>query len=446
MEREFQIEFVPESNPPNLRICTTNKYPVHHRAGMNHNARFRDIRGMKELGEEFRDIGAANAGAEIMVRKFPLFIRLEGLDVRGANILKQEALARGCEAALTYGAVDFSAMETDVLLMGTVSGLESLAEKLQNQPFGLSDASEEISGLLSVFIEGVCGIILRDGSFLPSNRTRIMGVLNVTPDSFSDGGKYTNRERAIAHGIEMIREGADIIDVGGESTRPFSSSVSVEEELRRVIPVIEGLKEALEKEENIGGEKRVLISVDTRKLEVAKAALNAGAEMLNDINALRAEGMADLAASFEIPVVLMHMLGTPENMQRNPVYKDVVGEIIAFLRERKAFALEHGIERERIVLDPGIGFGKTTEHNLLIIKRLWEFTSIGQPILVGTSNKSFIGNTLSLPVEDRLEGTLATVALSVWNRASIVRVHNVKASRRVVLMTEAMRDAGLKDA
>ena len=419
------------------------KYLINTRTIMNYNARFRDIRSMDELMEEFREIGAADRGAKIMARKFPVFIRLERMDVRGANILKQEALARGCEAALTYGAVDFSSKETDVLLMGTISGIKSLADKIRNQLFGLSEAAEEIGELLSVFEEGVCRIRLKTGDYLSSQDTGIMGVLNVTPDSFSDGGKYSKRERAISHGIKMVEEGADIIDVGGESTRPFSSSVPLKEELRRVIPVIKGLKKALEENEELSGDRKVLISVDTRKPMVAKAAIEAGADMVNDINAMRADGMADIISTSGVPVIIMHMLGTPDTMQNNPVYRDVVGEIIAFLRERKELAIEHGIEREKIILDPGIGFGKTTEHNLIIMRRLWEFRSLGQPILIGTSNKSFIGNILNLPVEDRLEGTLATVAISVMNRVSIVRVHNVKAARRVALLTRAMRDAGV---
>jgi len=261
-----------------------------------------------------------------------------------------------------------------------------------------------------------------------------MGILNVTPDSFSDGGKFTSVEAAVRHGLRMIDEGAAIIDVGGESTRPFSEPVSQEEEIRRVAPVISGLRKEMQRRG-----LNAIISIDSKKPGVVEKALEAGAEIINDINALQTIGMAELAAEHEVPVVIMHMQGTPENMQQDPHYDDVIGEISEFLRDRMTFAIELGIRRERIIIDPGIGFGKTPEHNLEIMNRLSEFTKLGQPVLIGTSNKSFIGTTLDLPVDDRLEGTLATVAISVWNHASILRVHNVRACKRVMDMTLAMR-------
>jgi dihydropteroate synthase len=279
----------------------------------------------------------------------------------------------------------------------------------------------------------VCDILLKDGSVLSMARPMIMGVLNVTPDSFSDGGRYDSRDRAVQHGLDMIAEGARIIDVGGESTRPYADPVSQEKEIERVIPVIKELAKRLRNEGS-----NTIISIDSQKPEVVGKALEAGAGMVNDINGLRAGGMGEITADAEVPIVLMHMVGTPGDMQMDPTYKEVISEISEFLEERKRFAMELGIKRERIVLDPGIGFGKTTEHNLEIMNRLGEFRKIGQPILIGTSNKSFIGNTLNLPVEDRLEGTLATVAISVWNGASIIRVHDVRSARRVCDMTVAM--------
>lgn len=279
----------------------------------------------------------------------------------------------------------------------------------------------------------VCDILRKDGTILPMNKPVIMGVLNVTPDSFSDGGRYGTVERAVQRGLEMIREGAGIIDVGGESTRPFAVPVSLEEEKGRVIPVISELVREIE---HRGLD--AIISIDSQKPTVAEKAVEAGAGMINDINGLRVVGMGELAADAKVPIVLMHMQGTPQTMQDHPTYDDVVEEISGFLEERMRFGMELGIRRERIILDPGIGFGKTTEHNLAIMNRLREFRKIGQPVLIGTSNKSFIGNTLGLPVEDRLEGTLATVAISVWNGASILRVHDVRAARRVCNMTLAM--------
>ena len=402
---------------------------------MNHNPRFRDIKSRKDLEQEFKGIGVAHEGREIMAKKYPVFLRFDNVDGRGANILKQEILARGGEAAIAYDVLALTGSQTNVLVMGTISQIQSLADKLRSQPLGLKEIAGEIEELLEVYLHGVCDIELRGGGRLPTSRPHIMGVLNVTPDSFSDGGKHAAPEEAIAHGINMIQEGAEIIDVGGESTRPFSRSVTEEVELRRIMPVIKGLMKVMEEKA-----LKALISVDTRKPAVAKRALEAGAEMLNDINALRSEGMAEVVADYKVPVVLMHMKGTPKNMQVDPIYDDVVGEILAFLRERIEFALESGIKQERIIVDPGIGFGKTTEHNLIIMNRLREFTSLGQPVLVGPSNKSFIGNILNLPVEDRLEGTLATVALSVWNDASIIRAHDVKAVKRAVDMTLAMKE------
>jgi dihydropteroate synthase len=245
-------------------------------------------------------------------------------------------------------------------------------------------------------------------------RTFVMGILNVTPDSFSDGGLYSSTKTAIEHAKKMIENGADILDVGGESTRPGATPVSIEDELRRVIPVIAELSKL-----------DAIISVDTYKPEVAFKAVEAGARMLNDINGLRTKGMAEFAASTRLPVVVMHMHGTPRNMQDNPAYRDVVSDINSFFDERISFAVEHGIKKERIILDPGIGFGKKLEHNLEIIRRLREFKKHGLPLLIGPSRKSFLGAILGKPPSQRLEGTIAAVTASIINGADIVRVHDV---------------------
>jgi len=225
-----------------------------------------------------------------------------------------------------------------------------------------------------------------------------------------------------------VKDGADMIDVGGESTRPGAKPVSVEEELERVIPVIEGLKKEI----------KIPVSIDTYKPDVAEEALKKGASMVNDINGLRGKGMAEIVAKHKASVVIMHMQGKPRNMQNKPSYGDVVGDIIKFLRERCEFALDAGIPKDKIIVDPGIGFGKTTEHNLEIINRLMEFKSLGFPVLMGVSRKSFIGNVLGLPVEERLEGTLAAVTASVMNGADIVRVHDVKETKRAVQLADAI--------
>ncbi|VUT26395.1 MAG: dihydropteroate synthase [Candidatus Methanolliviera sp. GoM_asphalt] len=263
-------------------------------------------------------------------------------------------------------------------------------------------------------------------------RTLIMGILNVTPNSFYEGGRFLDAEEALEHGLKLVEEGADIIDIGGESTHPGALPVSAEEEERRILPVIRGLKNEID----------VPISVDTYKAEVAEAAIKAGASMINDISALRFdEKMVRVAAEYDVAVSLMHMKGTPRDMQSNPYYEDVMGEIISFLKERIKYALDNGISENKIVIDPGIGFGKRTgreiEDNCIILRRLKELKSFKKPILVGTSRKTFIGNICNKPLpEERLDGSLATVAIAVANGADIVRVHDVKETKSVVAMVD----------
>lgn len=262
-----------------------------------------------------------------------------------------------------------------------------------------------------------------------SSRTHIIGALNVTPDSFSDGGKFFKLEDAIKQGMKMTEEGADIIDVGGESTRPESDPVPIQEELSRVIPVISSLSKKID----------VPISIDTYKAEVAKQALDAGAQMINDISALRFDPeMKKVAGEFGVPIVLMHIKGTPKNMQADPWYEDVIVEITEYLKQSIKIACDAGIDSEKIMIDPGIGFGKRLEDNLNILKNLKRFSILGCPILIGCSRKSFIGKILDLPMEERLEGSLAALAVAVMKGANIVRVHDVKESKRVVSVVDAI--------
>ena len=256
-----------------------------------------------------------------------------------------------------------------------------------------------------------------------------MGILNVTPDSFSDGGCYLDVQRAVTHAALMVEEGATLVDVGGESSRPGASPVSVDEELARVLPVIRAIVDSVD----------VLISVDTCKAEVARQALEAGAHLVNDITALRADAaMASVVARMKAGLILMHIKGTPRTMQEAPQYDDVVSEVRASLQESIRIAEAHGVAAERIIIDPGIGFGKTMAHNLELLKRLAEFRSLDKPLLIGTSRKSFIGNVLGLPVDERVEGTAATVCWAIAHGADIVRVHDVKANVRAALMTDAL--------
>jgi len=262
-----------------------------------------------------------------------------------------------------------------------------------------------------------------------SGGSLVMGVLNVTPDSFSDGGQFLDTEKAIERGLQMVTEGAAIIDVGPESVRPGAKAVSTAEQIKRAISVISELNKKTD----------IAISIDSRNYEVAKAAVDAGAGIINDITALADERMAKLAAEKQMPVILMHMQGTPETMQAEPKYKDVVGEVLEFLLERAKQAQEFGITKEKIFIDPGIGFGKTAEHNLLLLKNIDEFVASGYRVLVGTSRKSFIGKiTGKEDPSKRIFGTAATVALCAAAGVSIVRVHDVAEMVEVVKVVNAI--------
>ena len=258
--------------------------------------------------------------------------------------------------------------------------------------------------------------------------TQLMGVVNVTPDSFSDGGLYLDPEAAVAHGRELAAAGAEILDVGGESTRPGAEPVGLEEELRRVIPVIQGLAAA-----------GCRVSVDTSKAAVAAAALDAGAEIVNDVTALRGDPeMADLCAERGATVVLMHMLGEPRTMQEDPRYEDVVADVKAFLPERLGTAVAAGIDESRVWLDPGIGFGKTGAHNMELLRRLGELRELGRPLVIGTSRKSFIGMVDGSPADQRLGGTIATSVLAAAEGADVLRVHDVAEVRQALAVAAAV--------
>ncbi len=273
--------------------------------------------------------------------------------------------------------------------------------------------------------------------FVLGKKTLLMGVLNVTPDSFSDGGKFFSVETAVEYAIQMEKDGADIVDVGGESTRPGAEPISMNEEMNRVLPVIEQLAGTID----------IPISIDTYKSEIARKALDVGASMVNDISALRDDkNLASAVAEYGVPICLMHMKGNPRNMQTNPVYNDIIREICDFLKERTEYALSCGIKKEKIIIDPGIGFGKRTgkgiEDNCEILKRLSKLKDLGFPILVGASRKTFIGNVCGkskpLPVSERLEGSLAAACLAVVNGADIIRVHDVKETRRCVDLVDSV--------
>lgn len=388
------------------------------------------IDDLESIRREMREIGSTPQGIERMCTKGILrLVKVEGVKTPAANIMKQEMLACGGEVATSREVVTLETERTDVLVMGTLKQFERFLEKLRLQPFGLKKVADEIETALKNYdFNGVRRMDCAGKTLTFGERTLIMGILNVTPDSFSDGGRYMSLDAAVARAEEMAEEGADIIDVGGESTRPGADPVDEEEEKRRVLPVIEEIAKRID----------LPISIDTYKPSVAREAINCGASIINDITALSNPEMISLAAETKVGVVLMHMKGTPKTMQLSPEYDSLISEIYAFLKERIERAVEGGVSPDRIIIDPGIGFGKRVEHNLEIIRRLREFKSLGKPILIGTSRKSFIGHVLDLPVEERVEGTAATVAISIANGADIVRVHDVKQMKRVAAMTDAI--------
>ena len=290
-------------------------------------------------------------------------------------------------------------------------------------------SGESEKALSSVYASGHV-IHTRHGPMNASRRTVLMGIINVTPDSFYDGGKRLDPDRALADGIDLVEAGAEVLDVGGESTRPGAKPVSLEEELQRVLPVIRELRRNV----------HVPISIDTYKAQVAGAALSEGADIVNDISALRFDPqMAVLVAAEKVPVILMHMQGTPRTMQAEPCYNNVLREVQDFLTAQVRFAIEAGVERENIIIDPGIGFGKTLDHNLILLRGLPALAALGLPLLVGTSRKAFIGKILGLEPGERLEGSLAAAIAAVFGGAHIVRVHDVKETRRAIRVVDAIR-------
>ena len=318
----------------------------------------------------------------------------------------------------------------ELFLTGTHAELNVAVTLLRAEPGLPASCAARLESLLFNTARRDYPLKLREGVLDLGARTHIMGVLNVTPDSFSDGGQFANPARAVEHAREMLSAGADLIDIGGESTRPGATPLTEDEELRRIIPVIE----------RIAGETSAKISVDTYKSAVAAKALAAGATIVNDISGLRfSPDMAKVVADHGAAVIIMHIKGTPRDMQTNPVYDDVIGEIADYLEEGIAIAVRAGVSRDKILVDPGIGFGKTLEHNLTILARLEEFRSLGCPLVLGTSRKRFIGTVLDTSdPQNRIEGTAATVALGIRNGAHIVRVHDVGFMAKVAKMTDAI--------
>lgn len=362
--------------------------------------------------------------------KFNLY-KIHNLTCPQAAIIKQLALSAGADAALHREVITCKIDKTDILIGCTDSQLKILCEKLKKQPFKLAKLSENLIGISNKTPQPIklkerydCSSANNDNQnkreklFDWSKKTYIMGILNVTPDSFSDGGKFNTSEKAFEQAKILIKSGADILDIGGESTKPFSKEVLPEEELKRVIPVIEKIREF---------DQNIIISIDTRHSLVAKEAIKAGADIINDVSGLEWDpNMANIAAEFQTPVVIMHSKSSPETMQINPVYeKNIIDAVYESLSDKVQKAVLSGIKHENIIIDPGIGFGKTLEHNLEIIKRISEFKSLGCPLLVGVSRKSVISNILT-DCESKEEATIALNAYLASQGVNIIRVHDAE--------------------
>lgn len=397
----------------------------------------------KELAQLMQGIGVDPYGIKIMVPKaIGCVIKISSLSCISANILKQEMLSIGGDAAVARGALTGKTKFTDCLILGNLSQYRRLNEKLKKQPFGLDKIAAELSLLLNNYQKDEFLLDLgRDKFKVKPGRAYIMGVVNLTPDSFSGDGFYSasffvNRPSSIDYIIkfteQMINDGADIIDIGGESTRPHARAISVKEELDRVIPVIKALAKKI----------KVPISIDTYKPEVARQALDNGASIINDITALgKGPEMIKIAKKYKAAVVLMHMQGIPKTMQKKPVYASLLDEVIRYLDNALKRALDGGIKENSIIIDPGIGFGKTLGHNLEILKNLGEFKILGKPILVGTSRKSFIGKILNADIPERLPGTIASCVLAAKNGANFLRVHDVKEVKQALAVADAVINA-----
>jgi len=387
------------------------------------------ISSQEQAQKIMASLGVASEGAKIMSPKvLRAAFKVEGINSWEANIIKQHLLSLGTDAAIHRQAL-LKKTKTSVLVFGSVSQLQKLCQKLKNQPFSLKKVSQDISVYLNNILKEEFKLCARN-KVLKIKKPLICGIVNITPDSFSkDGLLLAAKGKSIADLVlakveGLVKEGADMIDVGGESSRPFAKKVSEKEEIKRVVAAIKAIRKRF---------KKLLISVDTYKYSVAKEAVNEGVDIINDISALRAAPqISSLIKRYKLGCVLMHMKGTPATMQINPKYKDLMGEISDFFKERIKFCNDAGIDNKQILLDPGIGFGKRVEDNLTIINELYKFKIFGLPIFLGLSRKSFIGKVLDLEVEERLVGTIAASVVSLLRGANILRVHDAGQTKQAV--------------
>jgi dihydropteroate synthase len=390
------------------------------------------LKGIAEVQAALGLAGVSQIGLKLLDKR-ALFrvVRISGVGIREVNILKQEMTSRGGDVAVSEDLLAWMRENGSCLLMGTVAQFERLLPRLKGPDLGLGGLAESIEGALGNYDVSPPACHPR----LPlAQAPLLMGVLNLTPDSFSDGGLHRDLDSTVMLGLEMVARGATLVDVGGESTRPGAEPVYELEELKRVMPVIQALARSLPGR----------VSVDTYKARVAAEALAVGAFMVNDVSALRMDReMVAVVRDADCPVVLMHMLGSPRTMQEEPVYRDVVGDVYAFFLERLNWAVDNGVKEENLLIDPGIGFGKTTTHNLELLRNLEAFRSLGRPIVVGVSRKRFLGEILGIETpRDRDLATAATTAMVVLSGAHVVRVHEIAQNRQAADIARAVLGVG----
>lgn len=386
------------------------------------------------LGEAMASIGAHPASLPIFAHKSEIVpYKLLGVRTPAANILKQEMLAAGGDAVVPTGCIVNADKYVNVLLLGTLKQYKVLLKKLElMQYFGLKQVAAELeAAVAAVQKPSVLKTTLADGRVITYDKMRVMGILNITPDSFYEGSRVSALADVVARAGLMLEQGAQILDIGGESTRPGSDSVDGAEERRRVLPVIEALRKEY---------PEAVLSVDTYRADTVEAALAVGADIINDISAMEADArMADVVVRSKAPIILMHMRGTPKNMQQNCQYQDVVQEVAVYLAQRAELLREQGVGADKIILDPGICFAKDVEQNLRLMRDLHVLTSFGYPVLLAASRKSTIGAVLGgVPASERLEGTIATSLQAVYAGAQMVRVHDVLPNVRAIRMLEAI--------
>ena len=397
---------------------------------MKHRIRLLSPTGLADIENEMRRAGSEEAGVRIMAPKGEgLVVRIDHVRGKAASLLKQLLLSLGGDACVSREVAAFDDTPRPVVLVGSLRHLQRLCARLPAEPFGLAEIGRELRAVLARRTSPPPPVRIGDRQLVFGEHTLVMGIINTTPDSFSGDGLAGSIETAVTQAREFLAAGADILDIGGESTRPGSEAVAEDDEIRRVVPVIEAVSAATE----------AVISVDSTKPGVCSRALAAGAHIINDIGGLGDPAMIELAARTGAPVIIMHMQGTPRTMQDNPRYDDLISEVYDFLAGRSEAAQAGGVACSQIIVDPGFGFGKTTAHNLEIVRRLRELRSLGHPVLLGPSRKRTIGEVTGRPVEERLWGTAALCAIGITNGADIIRVHDVAAMKDVALVADAVR-------